>query len=100
MSRTPCRLTQLSCVAMVALGLLPWALLVGALLLRAIDSTLPLTMSLLAWVVLLVPVWVGWFAVIAWRQRDETALPAVLMAAPFVVVTAMFMMLPSGVAAP
>ena len=85
MPRTPCRFTQMSCVAMVVLGLLPWALLVGALMLHAIQSPVPLTMSVVTWLVLLVPVWVIWFAIVAWRKRNETVLPAVLMAVPIAV---------------
>ena len=96
---SPCRLTQVSCIAMVALGLLPWGLLVGALALHAIDSSVPVTMSVVVWLVLLVPMWVAWFGSVAWRKRHETAIPAVVMAAPIVVITALFFMLPSGVAA-
>lgn len=100
MLRTPCRLTQWSCVAMVVLGLLPWALLVGALVLKAIDSTSPLALSIAAWIVLLVPMWVAWFGAIAWRQRHETVVPAVIMAAPVLVITTLFMLIPNGAAAP
>jgi len=95
MSRAPCRVTQFSCVAMVLFGLLPWALLVGGLVLRAIDSRLPLTMSVVAWMVLLVPLWVMWFAAAAWSKRDETAAPAVMMAAPVAVVMALFLVIPA-----
>ena len=77
MPRIPCRFTQLSCIALVMLGLLPWGLLVGALMFEAIDSALPLTMSLAAWLVLLLPLWVMLFAIVAWRRRDESAVPAV-----------------------
>jgi hypothetical protein len=95
-----CRFTQISCIAVVVLGLLPWGLLVAALLLEAIDSHLPLTMSLAAWAVMLVPLWVSWFAIVAWRKRHETAVPAVLMALPSTVVTAWFMLMPVAAALP
>ncbi len=98
MSRAPCRMTQWSCVALVVLGLLPWALLVGSLLYRAVNSQLPITMSVIAWLVLLVPMWVAWFAISAWNQRHETAVPAMIMAAPVVLVTALFLALPAGAA--
>jgi hypothetical protein len=97
---TPRRYTQLSCIMMVVLGLLPWALLVGALMLQAIDSSQPLAMSLFAWLVLLVPLWIVLFAAVAWRKRHETAVPAILMAVPSVVVTALFMVLPPGTVLP
>ncbi len=97
MSRAPRRLTQISCVAMVVFGLLPWAFLTGGLILRAINSQQPLTMSVAAWMVLLVPLWVMWFAAAAWSKRDETAMPAVLMAAPVAVVVALFLVVPAVV---
>ena len=100
MLRNPCRLTQFSCIAMVALGLLPWGLLVGALALHAIDSSVPVAMSVIVWLVLLVPLWVALFGTVAWRKRHETALPAVMMAAPILVITAVFLMMPPGIAAP
>ena len=100
MPRAPCRLTQMSCIALVMLGLLPWGLLVGGLMLEAIDSSLPLTMALAAWLVLLVPLWVLWFAIVAWRKRNESAVPAVLMAVPSVVVSALFMLMPLGATLP
>lgn len=96
MSRAPRRLTQLSCVAMVVLGLLPWTFLVGGLVLRAINSQQPLAMSVIAWIVLLVPLWVIWFAAAAWNKRDESAAPAVLMAAPVAVVLALFLVIPAA----
>ena len=98
MPRAPCRLTQLSCIAFVVLGLLPWGLLVGALTLDAIGSSMPLAMSLAAWLVLLVPLWVSWFAIVAWRQRNQSAFPAVLMAVPCAIVMAWFMLLPAAAA--
>lgn len=100
MLRSPCRLTQVSCVAMVALGLLPWGLMVGGLLLHAIESSVPLTMSLAVWLVLLVPMWVVLFAIVAWRKRNESAIPAVLMALPSAIVTGLFMLLPLGATLP
>lgn len=96
MSRAPRRLTQISCVAMVVLGLLPWTFLVGGLVLRAINSQQPLAMSVIAWIVLLVPLWVIWFAAAAWSKRDESAAPAVLMAAPVAVVLALFLVIPAA----
>lgn len=100
MSRTPCRITQLSCAVTAALGFLPWGLLLAAATLQAIESPDPLTMSVAAWLVLLVPLWVLWFAVVAWNRRHESAMPALLMAAPAVVVTAMLLALPIAQSAP
>lgn len=100
MSRVPTRLTQLSCVALVVAGLTPWTLLLAGLHVRAIDSTIPLTMSIAVWMVLLVPLWVLWFAVTAWDKRNETALPAIIMAAPVALVTALFLVIPAGSALP
>lgn len=100
MSLDPFRTTQWSCVAVVAMGMMPWALLVGSLLVRAIDSASPLTMSVVTWVVLLVPLWVAWFGALAWRHRNETAAPALIMAAPILLITALFMLIPSSVASP
>jgi len=97
MSRSPRRLTQISWIAIVVFGLLPWALLTGGLVLRAIASHQPLTMSVAAWMVLLVPLWVMWFAASAWSKRDETAIPAVVMAAPVAVVMALFLVVPAVV---
>ena len=97
MSHAPCRLTQLSCVALALGGMLPWGLLIAALTLRAIDAPVPFPPSLIAaCVVAMLPVWVAWFAVLAWRRRNETALPAVLMALPSAIVTALLMLLPAA----
>jgi cytochrome bd-type quinol oxidase subunit 2 len=98
MPRCPNRITQWSCVAITAVCLVPWALLVGTLVIRAIDSRQPLAMSLFAWIVLLVPLWVIMLAVVAWQKRDESERPAVLMALPLVAISALFFMLPLGAA--
>lgn len=94
MSLAPRRLAQLGCVAIVIAGLAPWASFTGRMLVKAIESHQPLTMSVVAWVVMLVPLWVAWFAMSAWSRRNETAMPAMLMAAPLVVVTALFLTVP------
>ncbi len=94
--RPPYRKTQLFCIVLVVVGLLPWGLLSAALMLEAIDGAVPLVMSVAAWLVLLVPLWVVWFAVLAWRRRNETAMPAVLMACPSVVSSALYVLMPLG----
>ncbi len=99
MPRSPCRLTQWSCVALTVLGLLPWALMCGALVYRAIHSPVPLTMSVVAWVAMLVPLWVIWFGSIAWHKRHESAFPAMVMAAPLVMCTAVFLLMPAAASA-
>lgn len=100
MLRSARRVVQWSCIALVVLGALPWLALVGSLVIRAVESRQPIAMSVIAWVVLLVPLWVMWFATAAWDQRHETAIPAVLMAMPLLVVTVLFMLLPAAAAAP
>lgn len=96
MSRAPCRLTQLSCVLLVVLSAAPWAWLSGDLVLQAIHSRLPLTLSVAAWLVMLVPLWVCWFALIAWQRRHESSAPAIVMAAPLLVVTTAFLLMPQA----
>lgn len=100
MSSSPCRVTQLSCLATTLLGMLPWGILVGAMTLQAVESHSPLTMSVATWLVLLLPLWVGWFAIVAWNKRNETALPAVLMALPAIVATVMLLAMPVAQSAP
>lgn len=100
MSRGPCRITQLSCLAATLLGVLPWGLVVAAMMLQAIESSSPLTMTVATWLVLLLPLWVAWFAVVAWNKREETALPAVLMALPTIVATVMLLAMPTAQSAP
>ena len=100
MTRTPCRITQLSCAVTALLGFLPWGLLLAAATLQAIESPAPLTMSFAVWLVLLVPIWVVWFGVVAWNKRHESVMPAVLMAVPAIVVTAMMLALPIAQSAP
>jgi membrane protein DedA with SNARE-associated domain len=87
-------------VATTLLGFLPWGLVVGAMTLQAIESPSPLTMSVVTWLVLLLPLWVAWFAVVAWNKRDETAMPAVLMALPAIVATVMLLAMPVAQSAP
>lgn len=96
MSETPCRITQWSCIALVVLAVAPWALLTAGLVYRAVNSSQPLTSTLVAWMVLLVPLWVFWFAAAAWEQRHESAMPALVMAAPAPLVTALFFLVPAG----
>ena len=96
MSRVSRRLTQASCSLLVLLSALPWASLTGDLLVQAVHSRLPLTLSFAAWLVMLVPIWVCWFAVIAWQRRHETSAPAIVMAAPLLVVATAFMLMPAA----
>lgn len=100
MSLSRFRLVQFSCVALVALGTLPWLLLASAMLITAVQSSSPLAMSVAAWVVLLVPLWVAWFAVAAWSKRDETSAPAVMMALPLPFVAMLFMLVPHATVVP
>lgn len=100
MSLSQFRVVQLSCIALVVLGTLPWLLLASAMLLKAVQSTSPLAMSVAAWIVLLVPLWVAWFAVAAWSKRDETPAPAVLMALPLPFVGMLFMLVPHATVMP
>lgn len=96
MSRVPRFYTQFACVFLVLLSALPWVSLTGDLLVQAIHSRVPLTLSFAAWLALLVPFWVCWFAVIAWQKRHETSAPAVVMAAPLLVVTTAFLLMPAA----
>jgi len=87
-------IVQVSCAAIALLGFLPWAVVLAEALLQAIESPLPLQHSLLAWLVLLVPLWVLWFAIVSWRKRNETVMPAMLMAAPAVLITLLAIAMP------
>ena len=82
MKPAPSRYLQIGCAAIALLGFAPWALVFAGTMLGAIESQSPLAMSFAAWLVLLIPVWVIWFAIMAWRDRDVSAKPAVLMAIP------------------
>lgn len=95
-SAAPSRVLQIACAVAAILGFLPWAIVFGGTVLKAIESQAPLTMSVAAWLVLLVPLWVIWFAILAWQNRDVSARPAVLMALPAVVITALVLALPSA----
>ena len=88
------RIVQLLCAAVAVIGFLPWGQMLAGTIGRAIESNAPLMLSVAAWLVLLVPIWVLWFAVVAWHQRHVSARPAVLMAVPAVVVTALLVALP------
>jgi hypothetical protein len=94
-SAAPSRVLQLCCAVAAALGFLPWASMFGDTVFHAIESPSPVAMSLAAWLVLLVPLWVVWFAILAWQKRDVSVRPAVLMALPAVVITALVLALPS-----
>ncbi len=100
MSLVLARTIQISCIGLVALSALPWMLLAGSMLLKAVESTSPLAMSVAAWLVLLVPLWVAWFAAAAWSKRDETSAPAVLMALPLPFVAVLFMIVPAATVLP
>lgn len=98
--RTPSRITQVSCATAGFVGLIPWGFLTPSLINSSISSATPLTMSVATWLVVLVPIWVGWFAVMAWDRRDVSSVPAVLMAVPAIVVTALLIALPLAVGEP
>jgi hypothetical protein len=98
MPQSTFRLTQWFCVLLTLVGLLPWAATAASLVYRAIESPVPLTMSVAAWLAMLVPLWVAWFGVLAWSKRDETALPAVMMTLPIIVCIALFFVIPDVVA--
>ena len=83
----PSRLLQIACAVVAVIGFAPWAFMFSGTVLRAIESERPLAMSVAAWLVLLVPVWVIWFALVAWRQRNASVTPAVLMALPALIIT-------------
>ena len=88
------RMIQLICAAIAVLGFLPWGLMLGDAMLHAIESPVPLRHSLHAWLVLLVPLWVIWFAMVSWHRRNETSMPALLMAAPGALITILALSLP------
>lgn len=90
----PSRALQIGCAVAALVGFLPWGIIFDGMVLGAIESHAPLTMSVIAWFVLLVPVWVLWFAFLAWTERDVSARPAILMAIPAVVITALMITLP------
>lgn len=96
----PSRIVQIGCALAVVVGFLPWCLMVAFTVLGAIESTSPIAMTIAAWATLLVPVWVAWFATLAWRQRNISARPAVLMALPVLLVTAIVLALPFSSFAP
>ena len=88
------RIVQAICVAVVVAAIVPWSDLVGSTVIGAIHSKqAPLAMSIAAWFVLLVPLWVIWFALRAWEQRDESYRDAVIMAVPPVIVSATALLL-------
>jgi hypothetical protein len=95
MKPAPSRHLQIVCAIIALIGFLPWGLMLAGTIGRAIESNVPLALSVAAWLVLLVPVWVIWFAVAAWQQRHVSARPAVLMALPAVLVTAFLVTLPA-----
>ena len=97
MPRAPSRMTQYVCVAITVAATVPWVLLVGALLIRAVDSSQPLTMAIIAWLVMLVPMWVAMLAAIAWKKRNETERPAVIMALPPLGISALFFFMPATI---
>lgn len=96
MPQSPFRFTQWSCVVLTMLGLMPWATTAGSLVYHAIESPVPLTMSVAAWLAMLVPVWVAWFGALAWSKRNESAVPAVVMTLPIVVCIGLFFVMPAG----
>lgn len=100
MSSTPCRFTQFSCVATAVVGFLPWGIVMAAMTLQAIESPAPLMMSMAAWLVMLLPLWVVWFGIVAWNKRHESIMPALLMAMPALLVTAIVFALPVAQSAP
>lgn len=93
-SLAPSRRLQIGCAIVALIGFAPWALMFSGTVLHAIESDKPLAMSVAAWLVLLVPVWVIWFGLVAWRDRDASTTPAVLMALPAVLITGFGMVLP------
>lgn len=94
MEPAPSRFLQVACAVIALLGFAPWALVFAGTMLGAIESKSPLVMSVAAWLVLLIPVWVIWFGIVAWRDRDVSAKPAVLMALPGVLFTVLAMTAP------
>ena len=91
---SPSRKLQVICLLVACIGFAPWALMFSRTVLRAIESEQPLAMSVAAWLVLLVPVWVVWFGIIAWRDRNATVAPAVLMALPALIIGGVRLLMP------
>ena len=90
----PSRVLQIACATVAIVGFAPWANMFAGTVLNAIESKSPLMMSVAAWLVLLIPGWVIWFAVIAWRERNVSARPAVLMAIPAALLTMLVIAIP------
>lgn len=100
MTPAPSRFLQIACAVIALLGFAPWALVFAGAVLGAIESKSPLVMAIAAWLVLLIPVWVIWFGIVAWRERDVSAKPAVLMALPGALFTVLAMTTPYMTAMP
>lgn len=96
----PSRVLQISCAIAALLGFLPWGLMFADTVIGAIESRSPLLMSVAAWFILLVPVWVIWFAIVAWRERNVSIKPAVLMAIPGLLFAALAVTVPFVSVAP
>jgi hypothetical protein len=94
MAPAPSRKLQVACAIVAFVGLAPWGLMFSGTVLHAIESEQPLAMSVAAWLVLLVPVWVIWFALVAWRDRNATVTPAILMALPALIIGGVQLLLP------
>ena len=94
MPRAPSRYLQIGCAIVAAVGFAPWAMTFARTVLTAIESETPLAMSIAAWLVLLVPVWVIWFGLLAWRERDASNTPALLMALPAVLIAGLSLLRP------
>ena len=90
----PSRMLQYACAVVALVGFAPWAFMFSGTVLHAIESKQPLAMSVAAWLVLLVPIWVVWFALVAWQRRDASITPAVLMALPAVIITGVSVLQP------
>ena len=90
----PSRRLQFACAIVACVGFAPWAFMFSGTVLNAIESEQPLAMSVAAWLVLLVPIWVIWFALVAWRERNATVTPAVLMALPALIISGMRLLSP------
>ena len=87
------RLVQIACAVVAIAGLAPWASMFGAIVSRAIDSEQPLIMCVAAWLVMLMPVWVIWFALVAWRRRDFSLTPAILTTLPTLLIAGGWLLL-------
>jgi hypothetical protein len=90
----PSRRLQIACAIVALFGFTPWTFMFSGTVLNAIESERPLAMSVAAWLVLLVPLWVVWFALVAWRERNATVTPAVLMALPALIIAGLHALLP------